>query len=43
MHVSSKQDVPALSRGDGLVSTLLHAGGGDPDLTVTWVEEFYDA
>jgi mannose-6-phosphate isomerase-like protein (cupin superfamily) len=38
VHVSSKQDAPALSRGDGLVSAPLHTGGGDSDLTVTWVE-----
>ena len=38
VHASGKQDPPALCRGNGLVSALLHAGGGDSDLTVTWVE-----
>lgn len=40
MHVSSKADAPTLSRGDGLVSTILQGTRDDPDtdLTVTWVE-----
>jgi mannose-6-phosphate isomerase-like protein (cupin superfamily) len=44
MKVSSKNDgAPALSRGDGVVSHLLHSEGDgkdgtDTDLTVTWVD-----
>ncbi len=39
MQVSSTDTAPALSRGDGLVSRLLHSERDDPDtdLTVTWV------
>ena len=38
--MSDRQDSPALSRGDGVVSRLLHSKGDEPDteLTVTWVE-----
>ena len=38
--MSDKQDSPALSRGDGVVSRLLHSKEDEPDteLTVTWVE-----
>ena len=41
MKVSRKNDdAPALSRGDGVVSHLLHSAGDstETDLTVTWVE-----
>ena len=43
MKVSSKGgDAPALSRGDGVVSYLLHTdtedGTADTELTVTWVD-----
>lgn len=41
MKSSSKnEDAPALSRGDGVVSHLLHSEGdaADTDLTVTWVD-----
>ena len=36
----NREEVPALSRGDGVVSRLLHTQGDAPDtdLTVTWVE-----
>ena len=44
MKVSSKnEDAPAMSRGDGVVSYLLHSedednDGTNTDLTVTWVD-----
>jgi len=40
MRVSSTEDAPTLSRGDGLDSTILHGTHENPDtdLTVTWVE-----
>lgn len=40
MHVSSKKEARVLSRGDGLVSHILHSEHDVPrtDLTVTWVE-----
>jgi quercetin dioxygenase-like cupin family protein len=39
MRVSSREEAPALSRGDGLVSRLLHSGDvPGTALTVTWVE-----
>jgi len=40
MRIQSKAEAPALSRGDGLVSSILHSRRDEPetDLTVTWVE-----
>jgi mannose-6-phosphate isomerase-like protein (cupin superfamily) len=40
MRVSSRDEAPTLSRGDGLVSTILHSerDAADTDLTITWVE-----
>jgi mannose-6-phosphate isomerase-like protein (cupin superfamily) len=40
MDVSNKAEAPSLSRGDGLVSTILHSerDASDTDLTVTWVD-----
>lgn len=39
MRVSSKDEAPALSREDGLVSRILHSEqDADTDLTITWVE-----
>lgn len=48
MRVSSKnEDAPSLSRGDGVVSHLLHTDteddATDTDLTVTWVDVEPDA
>jgi len=38
VHVTSTDTAPALSRGDGLVSSLLHPDSeSGTDLTVTWV------
>jgi mannose-6-phosphate isomerase-like protein (cupin superfamily) len=37
MQTTSKDEAPTLSRGDGLVSTLLHSES-DSDLTITWVD-----
>jgi mannose-6-phosphate isomerase-like protein (cupin superfamily) len=39
MRVQSKDDAPALSRGDGVVSRLLHSerDATGTDLTITWV------
>lgn len=40
VDVTSLEEAPTLSRGDGVVSRLLHGAGdgaGDTDLTVTWV------
>lgn len=36
----AERDAPSLSRGDGVVSHLMHSEGDAPDtdLTVTWVE-----
>ncbi|WP_049923789.1 cupin domain-containing protein [Halopiger djelfimassiliensis] len=40
MRVLNKEDAPALSRNDGLVSRILHSQGdvSETELTVTWVD-----
>lgn len=40
MRTTSLSEAPTLTRGDGVLSRLLHGGPGTPetDLTVTWVE-----
>ena len=40
MRVQSKADAPALSRGDGVVSRLLHSerDAAGTELTITWVD-----
>jgi mannose-6-phosphate isomerase-like protein (cupin superfamily) len=39
VRATNRDEAPALSRGDGLVSRLLHsAGEAETDLTITWVE-----
>jgi len=40
MHASNSETAPTLSRGDGLVSHVLHSerDGPETDLTITWVE-----
>lgn len=40
MRIASRDGVETLSRGDGVVSAILHSDGGAPatDLTITWVE-----
>ena len=40
MRVERKDEAPALSRGDGLVSHVMHSrrDADDTDLTITWVD-----
>lgn len=45
MRVENIADAPALSRDDGLVSRVLNCRHASEEtaLTITWVEDFYEA